>query len=267
MSVQKYVWLLISLLGLAAFAVLVVVLAWPWLLAENYRLPRWELVLTWMAEAAAVLWFLYFFVRFAIEGELEAAYIGRLSHELLTQILTAIVALAGVIDLTSTFLLHDREDHLRKEAVTGTLRIERTKVYYIKYGQYFHAFAWGSIIDQEGRSHTAYVYGPWKRFPRPLREPILRDRLPAEAPVLYDPNFPRRYWLSRSGSDEWSGWRLSEGITAFALVLTLLALMSRQFLLFITLPLEICPLLGATLRLALAALHMWARGQTELPPF
>jgi len=123
------------------------------------------------------------------------------------------------------------------------------------------------VIDKQGKSHTSYYFGPQSRFPDSVHNAILTQRLPVEMPVEYDPQRPQRFWTSLSTYGEWNGWRFSQEITACAMGLALLALVSRHFLLFVALPVEVCPLLGATVRIMGAGFYMWVKGQTALPPF
>lgn len=267
MSVSRYVLTHLAFVGLAVFAALGLLLTWPWLLAENFRLPPWELALTWSAEAAAAVWFVYFWVRFAITWELDSAFTDRTAHERLTQWLALTVLLVGVVDLTATFALQDAEAKRRDKGVAGICRITSTKIYSVKHGRNFAAFAWCQVIDKQGRSHRAFYYGPQSRWPSTVHDAILRNRLPVEMPVQYDPERPARFWTTYSTVVPWNGWRFSQEVTASAMVLALLALVSRHFLLFVALPLEVCPLLGAAVRMMGAGFYMWMKGQTALPPF
>jgi hypothetical protein len=266
MNISRYVSIHFGFAGLAIFAFLGFLLTWPWLLAENFRLAPWEVALTWSGEAAAIVWFAYMWIRFSITWELDSAFTDRTAHEKLTQIFAVVVLLVGVVDLTATFILKDRDEDRRERAEDGICKIERTKIYSVKHGRNFTAFAWCQIIDKNGGAHRAFYYGPQSRFPDSSHEAILRKRLPVEFPVQYDPERPQRFWTPYSTVGEWYGWRFSQEITASAMGLALLALVTRQFLLFVTLPLEVCPLLGMALRLMGAGFYMWVKGQTAIPP-
>jgi hypothetical protein len=267
MSDSRYVFVHLGFAALAMFALLGLLFAWPWLAAENSRLTSWELMLTWSAEVAAAVWFVYMWIRFAITWELDSAFTDRTAHERLTQWLAIIVLLVGVTDLTATFIFQDRDAQRRQKAETGILRVNRTKIYSIKHGRYFTAFAWCDVIDKHGKAHPVYFFGPHSRWPDSVHDAILHNRLPVEFPVQYDPQHPRRYWTARTTSGDWNGWRFSQEITASAMGLALLALVSRHILLFFTLPLEVCPLLGAALRVMGAGFYMWVKGQTAIPPW
>jgi hypothetical protein len=177
-----------------------------------------------------------------------------------------LVMIAAVVDVGATFVLESQDEHLRTKATKGTAKVTQTKLYSLKDGKYFTAFAWLDVMD-EGRAYPSYFYGPYARFPSSVREPIYRNRLPAEMPILFDPKLPRRIWTTEHEEGRWSGWRLALEVTGGALVFTLLVIATKQMLFVVPIPLEICPLIGATLRLLLAGLRMWANGQTDLPPF
>jgi hypothetical protein len=266
MSVSRYVLIQIGFAVLAIVAAMGLLLTWPWVFAENYRLAPWELALTWSAEVAAVVWFVYMWVRLAWTWELDSAFTDRTAHERMTQWLAILVLLVGVVDLTATFLLKDYENARREKSLSGTCRITRTKIYSVKHGRYFTAFAWCEIVGDGDTRHRAYYYGPQSRYPQEVHEAILRNRLPVDMRVQYDPERPQRFWTPYSTVGEWNGWRFSQEITACAMIVALLALITRHFLVFVTLPVEICPLLGVAVRLMGAGFYMYVKGQTAIPP-
>jgi hypothetical protein len=267
MSVSRYILVHLGFAALAIVAALGLLWTWPWLAAENSRQPLWMLGLMWSAEVAAVVWFVYMWIRLAVTWDLDSAFTDRTAHERWTQVLAVLVLLVGVVDLTSTFLLQDIVAKRRDKAETGVLRVNRTKIYSIKHGRNFTAFAWCDVIDSKGKAHPVYFFGPQSRWPENVHDAILRNRLPVEFPVQYDPEFPRRYWTNRMDVGTWNGWRFWQEITACAMGLALLSLVSRNFLLFISLPIELCPMLGAAVRIMGAGFYMWVKEQTATPPW
>ena len=85
-------------------------------------------------------------------------------------------------------------------------------------------------------------------------------------PIVFDPDFPRKFWIEGVDEDYMSIWRLSQELTIFALVFTLLVLIVNKVLFTTPIPLEICPFLGITIRLLLAGGYMFFQGQTSIPP-
>ncbi|MCA9268721.1 MAG: hypothetical protein KDA41_09635, partial [Planctomycetales bacterium] len=205
--------------------------------------------------------------KYAITGDVDSAFSERVVHAPGTQAIAILVLILCAVDLTATFILKSQDDRLRKTAVAGVCRIDRTKTYEVINGEYFTAFAWCTVIDEAGGEHPTYFYGKWTRYPEEIRQDVLRNHMPTEMSVDFDPNFPRRFWIPGEGEDVWSGWRLSQEVTACALFFSLIVLITRNVLFYSSLPLEICPLLGATMRLLFAGLMMWGNHQTALPPF
>ncbi len=269
----RYLGILAGFLLVLLLTALGVTLTWPWLLAENYRLTNLQLSLTWLAEAAALLWFLYFAIRFAITWELESAFDESISGVNAAQWIALLVAIAFIVDLGATFVFNAQDGKARRKAVPGVCRIERVKKYSVdEVGDIhsrtlvFTAFAWCRLIDEDGGEHPVFYYGKWSRYPQDVRRKILRNELPADMAIVYDPAFPRRFWVPDVVGDRWSGWRFSQEVTIFALVFSLVVLVFNQVMLKTAMPLEICPMLGITLRFLLAGMDMWFNGQTAIPP-
>lgn len=269
----RYLSILAGFLLVLLLAALGVTLTWPWLLAENYRLTNLQLSLTWLAEAAALLWFLYFAIRYAFTWELESAFSESISGVNSSQWIALVVAVAFIVDLGATFVFNAQDGKARREAVPGVCRIEKVKKYSVKeVGDFdsrslvFTAFSWCTLIDEEGGEQPVYYYGKSSRYSDAAKSKIERNELPADMEIVYDPAFPRRFWVPEAVGDSWNGWRFSQEVTIFALVFSLVVLIFNQVMLQTSVPLEICPMLGITLRFLLAGLDMWFNGQTTIPP-
>lgn len=251
-------------------------LAWPWVLSENMRLTPVELALTWLAEVGALVWFLYFMVKFIVTSELDSAFEDSIAHAPGTQAIALLVVLAAGLDLGATFFFQARDEARRQTASEGVCRVNQVKLYSVDpvkdtngniVSNSFCALTWCDVIDAEDEAHPTYFYGTSRRFPKSVHDKIIRKRVPIDMDIVYDPEFPRRFWFPDQEDDYLSVWRLSLEITVFALVFTLLVLITNKTLFSTAIPLEICPLVGITIRLGMAAVYMIVNGQTSFWPF
>ena len=274
----RYLGIILGMLLVIALAAFSTYLAWPWLMSEHMRLTRLELALTLLAEVGALVWFLYFLGKFMITSETDSAFDEDIAHAPGMQMLAVVVILAAAIDLGATFYFQARANASRRSAVEGVCRITQIKKYSQErqldnsgnvVGDLFCALVWCDVITEEGKKYPTYYYGKKNRFPEEVHEAIVYDRLRPELvdmPIVYDPKFPRKFWVKGVHDEYMSVWRLSQEITIFALVFTLLALVVNKVLFQTPIPVEICPFLGVTLRLALAGWYMFFHGQTSIPP-
>jgi len=271
----RYLGVVTGLFGVIALCAVSVYLAWPWVLSAHMRLTRWELLFTTLAEAGALVWFAYFLIKFMVTSELDSAFDEDIAHAPGKQLLALVVVLAAAVDLGATFYFEALAEARRESAVDGECRIEKTKIYSLepqfdkrgeKVGEIFCALTWCTVIDADGKTYPTYRYGKSREFPESVHEAIIYDRLPATMEIVYDEKFPRRFWIPGVEDDYMSVWRLSQEITVFAFVFTLLVLITNKVLFPAPIPVEICPFIGVTLRLAIAGGYMFFHDLTSVPP-
>ena len=275
----RYFGIIVGMLLTLVLAALSLWLAWPWVMSEHMRLTRWELALTCLAEIGALVWFIYFLFKFMITSETDSAFDEDIAHAPGMQFLAFVVILAAAVDLGATFYFQSRAEARRKTAVEGIYQITKVKKYFQDtkrdkkgnvVGNVFCALVSCELTDESGKTWRTYYYGKTNRFPERVHEAIFYDRLgraTSDMQVVYDPKFPRKFWIARVEDDNYmSVWRLSQEITIFALVFTLLVIIINKVLFQTPIPLEICPFLGITLRLVMAGCYMFFHGQTSIPP-
>lgn len=274
----RYFGIIAGMLLVMLLAAVSTYLAWPWLMSEHMRMTRWELALTLLAEVGALIWFLYFLVKFMVTSETDSAFDEDIAYAPGMQFLACVVILAAAVDLGATFYFQAQSNVLRRSAVEGVCRITKVKKYSQErqldtkgnvVGDLFCALVWCDVIDENGKKYPTYYYGKRDRFPKQVHEAIVYDRLRpglVDMPVVYDPKFPRKFWVQGLADEYMSVWRLSQELTIFALVFTLLVLIINKVLFQTPIPLEICPFLGVTLRLAMAGFYMFFHDQTTIPP-
>ena len=272
----RYFGIIFGMLLVMALAAVSTYLAWPWLMSEHMRLTRTELILTNLAEVGALVWFLYFLGKFMITSETDSAFDEDIAHAPGMQFLAFVVILSAAIDLGATFFFQSRATAQRNSAVEGTAQITKIKKYFEGtqrdkndnvVGNRFCVLVWCDVITEDGKKYPTYYYGKQTRFPKSVHEAIVYNRLrEAEMPITYAAKFPRKFWVENVEDDYMSVWRLSQEITIFALVFTLIVLAVNKVLFATPIPLEICPFLGVTLRLAIAGWYMFFHDQTSIPP-
>ena len=274
----RYFGIIFGMLLVILVAAVSTYLAWPWVMSEHMRMTAPELALTSLAEAGALIWFIYFLFKFIITSETDSAFDEDIAYAPGTQLLAVVVILAAAIDLGATFYFQAQANAQRGAADEGVCRITKVKKYSLEplldkndkvVGDLFCALVWCDVIDQYGSEHPTYYYGKTNRFPPEVHEAIVYDRLRSglvDMPVVYDSKFPRKFWVQNVDDDYMSVWRLSQEITLFALVFTLLVLTVNKVLFQTPIPLEICPFLGVTLRMVLAGFYMFFHDQTGIPP-
>ncbi len=272
----RYLGIVSGMLVILAFGAVSFWLAWPWVLSENMRLTQLELALTWLAEAGALLWFLYFLGKFMVTSETESVFDEDLAYSPGTQFMAVVVILAAAVDLGATFYFEAQSGAKLKTATPGLCRVHKLKTYQMEpaldkkgnqVGTRFCAFAWCNIVGEDGKQTPMYFYGKSSRFPEEIHDAVIRNRLPFEMDILYDEKFPRRFWLEGEQDDYMSVWRLSQEITIFAIVFTLLVLVTNKALFSTSIPIEVCPLVGIVIRMAMAGWYMFFHDQTSMPPF
>ena len=275
----RYFGIIAGMLLVMLLAAVSTYLAWPWIMSEHMRMTRLELTLTLLAEVGALVWFLYFLGKFMVTSETDSAFDEDIAHAPGTQLLAFVVILAAAIDLGATFYFQAEANKDRRSAVEGVARITKIKKYSQErqldkkgnvVGDLFCAFVWCDVITVDGMKYPTYYYGKQNRFPEEVQEAVIYNRLRpgyTDMPIVYDTTFPRRFWVRGIAADDYmSVWRLSQEITLFAVVFTLLALIVNKVLFTTPIPLEICPFIGVTLRLTLAGWYMFFHGQTSIPP-
>ena len=272
----RYLGIIFGMLLVIALAAVSTYLAWPWLMSEHMRLTRTELIFTNLAEEGSLVLFLYSLVKFMITRETDSAFDEDIAHAPGMQFLAFVVILSAAIDLGATFYFQARATALRESAVEGTAEITKIKKYFegtrrdtrgTVVGNRFCVLVWCDVIAENGQTYPTYYYGKQTRFPESVHEAIVYNRLrEAEMPITYAPTFPRKFWVAGVEDDYMSIWRLSQEITIFALVFTLIVLAVNKVLFQTPVPLEICPFLGVTLRLAIAGWYMFFHDQTSIPP-
>ena len=274
----RYLGIIAGMLLVIVLAAISVYLAWPWFMSEHMRMTRVELAFSLLAEVGALIWFLYFLVKFMVTSETDSAFDEDISHAPGMQFLAFVVILAAAVDLGATFYFQAQSNARRKTAVEGVCRITKVKKYSQErqldrkgnvVGDLFCALVWCDVITADGTKYPTYYYGKTNRFPKEVYEAIVHypaERGSLDMPIVYDPKFPRKFWVVGVEDDYMSVWRLSQEITIFALVFTLLVLIVNKVLFQAPIPLEICPFLGVTLRLALAGFYMFFHDQTGIPP-
>ena len=274
----RYLGIVGGMLLVIVIAAISTYLAWPWIMSEHMRLTRVELCLTLLAEAGALIWFLYFLVKFMVTSETDSAFDEDIAYAPGMQFLAFVVIAAAAIDLGATFYFQARAGATHKTATEGVCRITQIKKYSQErlldtdgdvVGTSFCALVWCDVVEPSGIKHPTFYYGRRNRFPKVVHEAIIYDRLQSaktEMPIVFDPKFPRKFWIEGVDEDYMSIWRLSQELTIFALVFTLLVLIVNKVLFTTPIPLEICPFLGITIRLVLAGGYMFFQGQTSVPP-
>ena len=161
-------------------------LAWPWIMSEHMRLTRLELVLTLLAEAGALIWFVYFLIKFMVTSETDSAFDEDIAHSPGMQFLAGVVILAAAIDLGATFFFQAQSNARRKTATQSVCRITKVKEYYLKplldkegavVGDLFCALVWCDVITEDGKKHSTFYYGKENRVPKSVHEAVGYGRL------------------------------------------------------------------------------------------
>jgi hypothetical protein len=188
------------LLGLAVAATLLafgagLLVHWPWLRAEHDRLqPAWR-ILIWFADAAALLWVIWFGVNYSILGRrLPDARSGDPEFRYL---LASLLVAFGVDMATTAATAYEEETgHARAIQAAGQIVEGRPTMN----GQ--KAYVQCQFQDRAGVWHESRLQVGLRDQPPAVRDAIRQGRLPVPVVVTYDPDWPQRCWLDGFNNEE-----------------------------------------------------------------
>src|SRR5262245_20129842 len=188
------------LLGLAVIATLLafsvgLFVHWPWLRAEHDRLtPAWS-ILIWCADAAALLWVIWFGVNHSILGQvLPDAQSGDPEF----RYLLASLFVAFAVDVATTAATAYNEQAGGRRAIQAAGQIVGGRP--TRNGR--KAYLVCRFQDRNRVWHEGHLQVRLLNQPPAVQDDLRQGRLPVPVVVRYDPYWPPRCWLAGFDNQE-----------------------------------------------------------------
>jgi len=251
----------------------------PRVLPTIHQTPTWQLPLYWAFEISAVAGFFVamLFLIFGItdrRDQLTRSEINRNSGTMFFwNRLLILFAIGLVMDLAMTMLGFFSDESARQNAVVGQASFDRAYIYSEEKNAFGDSIAFRALVqcrvcDANNQWHRTWIQAHSGYFPEEAKKAILARQLPVTCEVLYDPEFPSRFW----GRDiEDSGNRstdLSMGLTLFSVIVAV-PLYGLFFLLLLAvtkLPKRICEMVPFFALVTALYLTAWSRIHSGLQP-
>jgi hypothetical protein len=166
---------------------------WPWLRAEHGRLPPTLAAGIWAADAVAILWLIWFGVRYAVIGWARPADCGATSR----RAVAAGLVLAMGIDLGSALVVAAGEMAGRERAVMtpGEIVGGRPTANWEK------AYVQCRFQTPDGALHETWLQVRLTGQPAAVQA-VAGRQFPIPVRVWYDPDWPPRCWLDGFNNQE-----------------------------------------------------------------
>jgi hypothetical protein len=159
---------------------------WPWLQAENDRLEPISRVLIWLGDAAALLWLIWFGVKYSILGHhLPDTQYGDPEFRYL--LVTLLVAFGIDIAITVSAVYDEDAGRERATQSAGDIVAGRPTAN----GEL--AYILCRFQDQDGVWHKSHLQVGLSDQPLATRKAIQQGMFPLPVRVRYDPHWPPRY--------------------------------------------------------------------------
>lgn len=170
---------------------------WPWLRAESDRLEPASRVLIWFGDVTALLWMIWFGIRYGLAGRsLPEAPLTLDDRERKYFLATLIVAFTLDAAITGLTAYDEASGKARALQVAGQIiegeSTKNEKKAYILCG----------FEDQNRKRYESHLQVSLTDQPSPVRDAILRGRYPLTVQVSYDPDWPQRCWLKGFDNQE-----------------------------------------------------------------
>lgn len=167
---------------------------WPWLEAEHHRLEPATRILIWSGDATALIWFLWFGLRYCLLGHpLPNTSPGN--AEYLYVLVSLLGAIAIDVAISGITAYHEVSGESRKVMVRGEIIGGRPtmneELAYIDCRFQDTGQAWHESHHRVGLADQ----------PLPIREAIRLARFPIPVHISYDRDWPQRCWIAGFNND------------------------------------------------------------------
>jgi hypothetical protein len=192
---------------------------WPWLEAEHSRLEPATRMLIWSGDVAALLWFVWFGVRYCLLGHpLPDTFPGDAERRyVLVSLLGAIAIDVAISGITA---YHEVSGENRKKVIVpGEIIGGRPTINGVQ------AYIVCRFLDSGGVLHESHHQVRLEDQPLPIREAIRLARFPIPVHISYDHDWPQRCWIAKFDNEDGNRlYFLSLSFLTFQLVFLPLAL-------------------------------------------
>lgn len=177
-----------------------------YLVNEHRRMVWYEIAMLWTGDLLALFWFVQYSLRWkslSASRDIPVTDRSGLPRSIWFVLFSLIIGMVAELSLT-LILVHDEHEAFQR-AVPAVCRVTKSHAS-IAQGVPTYWKLDGTYADAAGAFHSVTYYlrerDELQKLPLPIAQSIRMKQVPADLPIVFDPDRPSRSWIPQIGWDD-----------------------------------------------------------------